>query len=141
MFSKDATEDEINAALDYLEIMGKAPVVTDASIAGLEADAKNRVDNGVPVIKPFPVWTDADYVAAQEKVVKEYNNVDEKMFESYFDATSSAGLHTEEPGSTQDMYAELTSVLQAVITDKDADVPALMKQANENYQKILDDMQ
>ena len=43
MFSKDATEDEINAALDYLEIMGKAPVVTDASIAGLEADAKNRV--------------------------------------------------------------------------------------------------
>ena len=88
MFSKDATEDEINAALDYLEIMGKAPVVTDASIAGLEADAKNRVDNGVPVIKPFPVWTDADYVAAQEKVVKEYNNVDEKMFESYFDATS-----------------------------------------------------
>ena len=104
----------------------------------MEADAKNRVDNGVPVIKPFPVWTDADYVAAQEKVVKEYNNVDEKMFESYFDATSSAGLHTEEP---QDMYAELTSVLQAVITDKDADVPALMKQANENYQKILDDMQ
>ena len=63
------------------------------------------------------------------------------MFESYFDATSSAGLHTEEPGPTQDMYAELTSVLQAVITDKDADVPALMKQANENYQKILDDMQ
>ena len=71
-------------------------------------------------------------------MVKEYNNVDEKMFESYFDATSSDGLRLEEPGSTQDMYAELTKVLQAVITDKNADVPALMKEANTNYQAILD---
>ena len=36
------------------------------------------------------------------------------------------------------MYAELTKVLQAVITDKNADVPALMKEANTNYQAILD---
>lgn len=27
MFSKDATKEEINAALDFLEIMGKSPVV------------------------------------------------------------------------------------------------------------------
>ena len=66
MFSKDATVAEINAALDYIEIMGKAPVVSDASLAGLEADAQNRVNNGVPVIKPFPCWTDEEYIGAQE---------------------------------------------------------------------------
>lgn len=139
MFSKDATEAEINAALDYLEIMGKAPVVTDASVAGLEADAQNRVDEGIPVIQPFPVWTDEEYVAAQTKVVSEYANVDSQMFQSYFDATSSDGLHVEEPGLTQDMYAELTKVMQAVITDKDADVAALMQTANDNYQALLDE--
>nr|MCR4695119.1 extracellular solute-binding protein [Pseudobutyrivibrio sp.] len=138
MFSKDATEAEINAALDYLEIMGKAPVVNDTTMEGLKADAKNRVDNGVPVIRPFPVWTDEAYVKAQEDVVAEYQNVDPRLFESYFTATETEGLHVEEPGNTQDMYAELTKVLQAVITDKNADVKALMKTADENYQTILD---
>lgn len=138
MFAKDATVDEINAALDYIEIMGRAPVVTDASIAGLEADAQNRIDSGVPVIKPFPCWTDKAYIAEQTKVVEEFQNVDPKMYQSYFDATSSDGLHVEEPGLTQDMYAELTKVMQAVITDKKADVTDLMQTANNNYQKMLD---
>ena len=118
--------------------MGKAPVVTDTSVAGLEADAQNRVDNGIPVIQPFPVWTDAEYVAAQTKVVNEYANVDANMFQAYFDATSAEGLHVG-AGVTQDMYAELTKVLQAVLTDKDADVAELMKTANDNYQKLLDE--
>ncbi len=139
MFSKDATEAEINAALDYLEIMGKAPVVTDDSLAGMEADAQNKVDQGVPVIQNFPCWTNQEVLDAQNKVVEEYGNVDPKMFESYFEATSSDGLHVEEPGDTQNMYAELTKVLQEVLTNQDADVTALMKTANENYQKMLDD--
>lgn len=60
------------------------------------------------------------------------------MYQSYFDAVAADGLRTEEPGETQKMYDELTKVLQAVITDENADVPALMQTANENYQSILD---
>lgn len=141
MFSPDATEAEINAALDYLEIMGKAPVATDDSIAGMKADAQNRVNEGIPVIKPFPCWVNEDYLSAQEAVVNEFSNIDPKMYEAYFEATSGSGLHLEEPGSCQDMYAELTKVMQAVITDKNADVTALMETANDNYQKILDALQ
>lgn len=140
MFSKDATPEQINAALDYLEIMGKAPVVTDASVAGMKADAQNRVDNGVPVIAPMSAWTNSEYVEANQKVVDEYTNVDSKMFQSYFDATKVEGnLRPEEAGLTQDMYAELTKVLQAVITDENADVEVLMNTANENYQTLLDE--
>lgn len=138
MFSKDATEAEINAALDYLEIMGKAPVASDDSIAGMKADAQNKVDQGVPVIKRFPCWVAQDVLDAEASIVEEYGNVDPKMFQSYFDATSTEGLRLEEPGLTQDMYAELTKVLQAVITDPNADVAALMEEANTNYQAILD---
>lgn len=138
VFSKDATSEEINAALDYLEVMGKAPVATEASVAGMKADAQNRVDNGIPVIQNFPCWIAQDVLDAQKAVVEEYSNVDAQMFQPYFDATASDGLRLEEPGLTQDMYAELTKVLQAVLTDKDADVAALMQQANQNYQTILD---
>lgn len=140
MFAKNATEDEINAALDYIEIMGKAPTATEDSIAGMEADAKNKVNSGVPVIQRFPCWVNKDVMEAQDKVIKDNSNVDEKMYSSYFDAISKDGnLRMEEPGSAQDLYSELTKVIQAVITDKNADVPALMKTANENYQKILDE--
>ena len=138
MFSKESTPEQINAALDFLEIIGKAPIATDESIAGMKAGAQNNVDNGVPVISSFPCWTAEDYLSAQAAVVEEYSNVDPKMFESYFTATKTNGLHPEEPGATQDMYAELTKVLQEVLTNKDADVAALMAQANENYQAILD---
>jgi len=139
MFSKDATEEEINAALDYLEIMGKAPVASENAIAGMEADAQNKIASGVPIIPRFPCWINEDVLAAEDKIIEQYGNVDTKMFESYFAATKTDGnLRMEEPGSAQDLYAELTKVMQAVITDENADVATLMKTANDNYQNILD---
>ncbi len=139
MFSKDATPEQIKAALDYLEVMGKAPVVTDDAIAGMRADAQNRVTNGVPVIQRFPCWVDQDILNAENDILKEFGNVDSKLYQSYFDVLKVPGnLRLEEQGSAQDMYAELTKVLQAVVTDKNADVAALMKTADQNYQTILD---
>lgn len=139
MFSKDATPEQINAALDYLEIMGKAPVATDDAIAGMRADAENKVANGVPVIPRFPCWIAQDVLDAEANIVAEYGNVDTKLYESYYEAIKQeTNLRPEEQGSAQDLYAELTKVLQAVVTDKNADIPALMKTADENYQKLLD---
>lgn len=139
MFSKNATKEEINAALDYLVVMGKSPEVTDESKAGMQADAENKVANGIPVIPNFPAWISQELLDVQAQIVKDYGNVDPKLYDSYFSAVKKDGnLRMEEKGSAQDLYAELTKVLQAVITDKNADVAALMKTADENYQKILD---
>jgi multiple sugar transport system substrate-binding protein len=139
MFSKDATEAEINAALDYLIIMGKAPVATDEAVEGMRTDAQNKVDNGVPVIPRFPAWINQDLIDAENAVTAEFSNVDMNLFNDYYDALKTPGnLHLESPGLTQDMYAELTKVLQAVVTDKDADVQALMVTAQANYQAMLD---
>ncbi len=140
MFSKDATPDEINAALDYLEIMGKAPVATEEAIAGMKADARNKADNNVPVIPRFPCWINEEVLSAEKAVTDEYNNVDMNLYNDYFNIIKKEGnLRLEEPGSAQDLYSELTKVLQAVVTDKNADVPVLMKTADENYQKLLDE--
>jgi len=140
MFSKDATPEQINAALDYLEIMGKAPVATDAAIAGMKADAQNKIDNNVPVIPRFPCWVDQKVLDAEAAVTNEFNNVDMNLFNDYFNIIKTDGnLRLEEPGSAQDLYSELTKVLQAVITDKNADVASLMQTANDNYQKLLDE--
>ncbi len=139
MFAANATDDEVNAALDYLEVMGKAPVLNDAVIAGLKADAQYRVDNGIAVIRDFPVWSDAELAAQKQAVLDEYANVDPAQVAGYFDAVSAPNnLKLEEPAATQDMYAELTKVLQAVLTDADADIQALLDIAQANFQDILD---
>lgn len=139
MFSKDASKEEIKAALDFLEVMGRTPDVNDTMLQGLQADAAKRKTNGVPVIKPFPCWINEDRIEAEQKVLEEYKNVDERMFSNYFDATEKEGnLRSEEVGDTQEMYAQLTNVLQEVVTNKNCDIQKLMDTANENYQKILD---
>ena len=140
MFSKNATADEIKAALTYLEVMGKAPVLTDYAKQGLINDAKNKNENGIPVIKEVTSWIDPELNAAREAVIAEYTNVKPEMFQPYFDAIATDGnVRMEEPAETQDMYAELTKVLQAVITDENADVQALLDTADANFQAILDE--
>ncbi|NLO83996.1 MAG: extracellular solute-binding protein [Clostridiales bacterium] len=140
MLSKTATAEEIDAALNYLEIMGKAPVLTETAKAGLAEDARYRKDNGIPVINEFPVWADDELVAARREVVAEYSNVDPALFDPYFDAVASEGnLKMEEPQITQDMYALLTNVLQAVVTDEAAAIQTLLDEADANFQTMLDE--
>jgi hypothetical protein len=128
------------AGLKYLECMGKAPVLTDSAKNGMLLDAQSRKDRGVPVLDvPVPAWTDDQYNAAQRDAVAQNANVDPRMFEQYFKLINTDGaLRTEEPVQTQDMYAELTKVLQAVVTDQNADVQALLDTADTNLQAILD---
>ena len=139
MFAKNASSEEINAALDYLILMGKAPVVSEDAKAGLIADAEHKVEAGVPVIPRFPAWVVPEIVEMEQEVIDEYINVDMNLYKDYYETISTPGnLHPEEMGSTQDMYTELTNVLQAVLTDEGADVQALMDQADANYQALLD---
>lgn len=140
-FSPDATDDEVRWALDYLEIMGKSPEVTDAAKEGWIADAQYRADNSIPVIPSFPAWIGA-VVDEQNKVVEEYSNVDMNLWNDYFAFSKEAGaLRTEEPGDTQTMYKLLNDVLQAICADPaGVDIPALMEQANADYRAVLDAM-
>ena len=140
-FSPDATDDEVRWALDYLEIMGKSPEVTDAAREGWVADAQYRVDAGIPVIQTFPAWVGA-VVEEQNKVIAENSNIDQELWADYFDFSKEEGaLKTEEPGDTQAMYSILNGVIQAICADPaGVDIPALMEQANADYQAILDAM-
>jgi ABC-type glycerol-3-phosphate transport system substrate-binding protein len=140
MFAGNATDAQIDAALDFLIAFGKAPVLDDSTKASMEAQDQNNVDKGIPNIPRFPCWTSPEIQQAENDILGKYKNVNMTLYNDYYAAVSKAGnLHTEEPGDTQAMYAEITKVLQAVLTDKNADVTALMNTANTNYQNILID--
>ena len=136
-FSPDATDDEVRWALDYLEIMGKSPEVSDDARQGWIADAEYRVGADIPVIPTFPAWTGA-VVTENQKIVEQYSNVDMDLWQPYFDFATE-GVRNEEPGDTQAMYTILNGVLQAICADPaGVNIPALMEQANTDYQAILD---
>ena len=140
MYAGNEAREEVRAASKYLDIISTATVHNDVGRQGLEEDAKYRVENDITVNREVPTWSDEKVIAAKLDVVAEYANVDPKMYDPYFAATSSEGnLKMEEPMMTQDMYGELTKVLQEVITNENADIQALLDTANANFQKILDD--
>jgi ABC-type glycerol-3-phosphate transport system substrate-binding protein len=139
MFASNASSAQITAALHYLEIMGRSPVVDETTIAGLRADAQRRKNAGVPVIPEVPAWTDPAYLRAKQDAIDAFKNVDDRMYADYYAAVAKAGnLKNEEPILTQDLYAELTKCLQAVLTDRNANVQALLDTAQRNLQQLLD---
>jgi ABC-type glycerol-3-phosphate transport system substrate-binding protein len=139
MFSKNATSDEVTAALHYIEIMGRAPVVTETSIAGLRAGAENNKRQGIPNVPNVPAWNDAAYLKAVDDARDAFANVDMRLYNDFYTAVKRPGyLRPEEPMLVQDMYAELTKVLQAVFTDRNANVRALLDTAQQNFQRLLD---
>jgi ABC-type glycerol-3-phosphate transport system substrate-binding protein len=141
MFSADATDEEVNWALDYLDIMGQGPLVTPEAIAGMEADAQYRFDNNIPVIPSFLLWDSPERQAEVDRINTEFGNVDMAKYQDYYDITAEPNnLRPEEPGLTQEMYGLLTGVIQACVTDQNADVQALMDQADADYQALLDVM-
>jgi len=139
MFAPNATAEQITAALRYLEIMGRGPVVNADTIAGLRADAQKNKNAGIPNIPDIPAWTDADYLRAKQQARDAFANVDMRLYNDYYAAVAKAGnLKPEEPVQTQDLYAELTKCLQAVLTDRNADPQALLNTAQTNFQRLLD---
>jgi ABC-type glycerol-3-phosphate transport system substrate-binding protein len=139
MFAANATQDQVIAAMRYLEIMGRVPEVNPTVIAGLEAGAQQLKADGVPVIADFPAWTDPAYEKAKQDARDKFANVDPRLYADYF-ATISKGtnLKPEEPMLAQDLYSELTKCLQAVRTDRNANPQNRLNAAQTNCQRLLD---
>jgi len=139
MFAANATSAEVTAALRYLEIMGRVPEVNDTVIAGLRSNAQQSKADGVPVIPDFPAWTDPAYEKAKADARNAFKNIDDRLYQAYFDMIKKGtNLKPEEPMLAQDLYAELTKCLQAVLTDRNANPQTLLNTAQTNFQRLLD---
>jgi ABC-type glycerol-3-phosphate transport system substrate-binding protein len=138
-FEKNASSEQVTAALYYVELMGKAPVATDAVVTGLRDTARLNKERNVPNIPGLPIWNDTAYIKAEEDALNAFANVDMRLYNDYYTAARRPGyLHAEIPVQTQDIYAELTRICQAVVTDRNANVQALLDVANQNIQRLLD---
>ena len=141
MFSPDISKDQAIALMAYLRVIGKLPFLDDDIIAGMRADYAAKRDRGAPVLPAISAWTDEAYNAAKQAIVDEYCNVDMRLYNDFFDSISEGTitLKAEEPIFAQQLYRELTGVIQRVITKEEADLVKALRKAEESFQEYLDD--
>ena len=105
---------------------------------GAVADAKALTANNQPVGVPaLPIFDKATYDESQVWI-KDYINVPIDQMTPFTSKIFDQPLVTEPTAHTQELYAALDPVVQAVLTDKNADIDALLDAANTQVQAILD---
>jgi multiple sugar transport system substrate-binding protein len=123
------------AAVKWIDFfyMGK---LTDKDAAVL--NAKTQAESGQPVGTPdLPVLDRATY-DAQQKWIADYVNVPVEQLKPYTSGMFDQPLVPEPAKSTQDVYKLLDTVVQTVLTDQNADVKALLADAESQAQALLD---
>jgi len=106
----------------------------DAAIADAEALTEQDQAIGTPVL---PVLDRATYDESLTWI-EPYVNVPRDQMSGFFDGIFDQSPVGEPKGKTQEIYALLDSVVQAVLTDENADIPALLTQADKDAQALLD---
>lgn len=141
MFSPDITDDQAVALMAYLRVLGKLPFLDEQIIAGMRADYAAKRDRGAPVLPAISAWTDEEYNDAKQAIIDEFCNVDMRLYNDFFDSIDQGTitLKSEEPIFAQQLYRELTAVIQRMITREGADVVKALKKAEESFQEYLDD--
>jgi len=141
MFAPNTTIDQAVASLAFIRLTGMLPFLDDDIIAGMRADSAAKRERGAPVLPRIPAWNDEEYVSVQRQIADEYSNVDWRLYSDFFDSFTdgSMNLKGEEPVFAQQLYRDLTSAIQRIITREDADVYAALERAEKNFQEYLDD--
>ena len=102
------------------------------------ADAKVKFDTGDPLGTPvLPIFSREQYETSLEWV-EDYVNVPLDHMTGYTDVMFDQPVVGEPSRATQDTYGALDVLIQAVLSDKDADLDALIADGDAQVQALLD---
>lgn len=137
-FSPKATDDQIRAALDFIEMYGTAPVWSEDQHEAMREDARTQIaKTGVylPGICPFTGTRKEE----AEKVTEEFADSISSYYQVFVEACKDESRYRlEEDGDPFNLYGTLVDALQEAITDTKADVQYWLDKANKEYQDLLD---
>jgi ABC-type glycerol-3-phosphate transport system substrate-binding protein len=126
---------ERDAAVQWIDFYYMQKLLTQE---GAVADAQALKANNQPVGVPsLPIFDKATYDESQAWI-KDYINVPTAQMTPFTSKIFDQQIVTEPTAHTQELYAALDPVVQAVLTDKNANIDALLDAANKNVQAVLD---
>ena len=134
-----ASEDQVDAAIKWLEKTGRGYELTDETKKTIEENYQNQVEqNHLVGIDGLSVWSDeTERRKFSNEMREKYANINLNHVKLYNESLSdtSIELKPEEPVCAQELYAVLDGIIQEILTNKNADIPALVKKANSDFQK------
>jgi multiple sugar transport system substrate-binding protein len=130
--STDAERDAAVAWIDFYYI--QKLITQEGAVADAQALKANNQPVGVPAL---PIFDKATYDESQVWI-KDYINVPVDQMTPFTSKIFDQPLVNEPTAHTQELYAALDPVVQAVLTDKNADINALLDAADAQVQAILD---
>ncbi len=129
------TEDQRDAAVSWIDFYYLEKLLTqDGAVADAQALKANNQPVGVPAL---PIFDKATYDQSQVWI-KDYINVPTAQMTPFTSKIFDQKLVNEPTVETQKLYAALDPVVQAVLTDQNANIDALLDAANAQVQAILD---
>jgi len=131
---KDSPE-QIAAAVKWIDFYRTQPTVDkDAAIANAKTLAAGNQAVGAPTL---PVFDKATWEQNQQWIAP-YVNIPPANVKPFTDGIFDQQIVPEPSAHTQDLYGALDSVVQAVLTQQDVDIDALLKGVDQKIQALID---
>jgi ABC-type glycerol-3-phosphate transport system substrate-binding protein len=129
-----ASAAERAAAVKWIDFYYESPLVSKSQAI---RNAKTLVANKQPVGVPaLPIFNKAQYDLANTWI-KPYINVPLGQMKAFTTGIFNQKVVPEPEASTQSVYHSLDAVVEAVLTDKNADIASLLNQANSTAQSLI----
>jgi ABC-type glycerol-3-phosphate transport system substrate-binding protein len=122
------------AAVKWIDFFYERPLVNKAQAV---RNAKTLVASKQPVGVPaLPIFNKKQYVVANSWITP-YINVPQNQMKPFLTNIFNQRLVAEPAASTQAVYHSLDAAVEAVLTDKNANVVQLLQQANDTAQNLI----
>ena len=129
IFNPKSSPDVIKAAFDYV-------IYSNFNLSVVESSLAQQAASGQAVGAPTAVLFQGDFQQKLSALNAKYATVPLANYKTFIDST--LALRPEPHNQTQKMYAALDPVMQAILTNASADPQALLNQAAQQFQQVLD---
>ncbi|MHB1627684.1 MAG: ABC transporter substrate-binding protein [Bacilli bacterium] len=135
MFAPGTSSAQVNVGIKWAAFGGLSPFLNHQTEQGFKAGLVNNVKQGFPVGPQDPyVWNaNAPVVKADNLLVHHYTNVNMALFNNYL-INAPKSIRPEPPIAAQQLYQTLDGVVQAVLTNRNANPKTLLDNAVHDFQ-------
>ena len=135
VINSKASPEQIAAAIDYIEFGGNTCNMTEERKEIIRKDYELEHKNNEMIgLKSLCPWNAAsEYRTYIDGLDREFANININHVKNYNDK-SGLELQEEEPIDAQALYSVFDSIIQEMLTNKDADIESLLKKAAEDFQ-------
>ena len=130
-----ASPAQIAAAMKWITFYYMEPLVNkQAAILNAQTLVASKQPVGVPEL---PIFNEKQYQTSQSWIAP-FINVPQQQLAPFNKGIFKEKVIPEPEASTQAIYGDLDSVVEAVLTDPNANIPSLLQQANTTGQASID---